>query len=68
MNCKRKEKKKTWSRGTNSRLPFAVNVTPNLSIIKGKISCGSTHDVTNKSLCQGLYMKQNGEVTLSKRP
>ena len=38
-------------------------MTPNLSIIKGKISCGSTHDVTNKFLCQGLYMKQNGEVT-----
>ena len=23
----------TWSRGTNSRLPFVVNVMPNLSIV-----------------------------------
>jgi len=65
MNCKHK---KTWSRGTNSRLPFAVNGAPDLSIIKGKISFGSTHALTKKFLCQGLYMKQNGEVTLSKRP
>ena len=27
------KKGKTWPRGTNSRLPFAVNVTPNLSYI-----------------------------------
>ena len=27
-------KGKTWSRGTNSRLPFGVNVNLNLSIVK----------------------------------
>ena len=35
-------KRKTWSRGTNSRLPFGVNVNLNLSITKnvsdGKIT------------------------------
>ena len=31
-----KNKGKTWSRGTNSRLPFGVNVNLNLSNIKNK--------------------------------
>ena len=30
MNSKRQEKKKTWSRGTNRSLPFAVNAILNL--------------------------------------
>ena len=33
MNSKRQVKEETWSRGTNSRLPFDVNVMLNLSII-----------------------------------
>ena len=32
MNSKRQEKLETWSRGTNSLLPFDVNVMLNLSI------------------------------------
>ena len=35
MNSKRQVlKEKTWSLGTNSRLPFDVNVMLNLSILK----------------------------------
>ena len=37
-------KGKTWSRGTNSRLPFSVNVNLNLSIMRqlpwGKVGGG----------------------------
>ena len=33
MNSKRQVKGETWSRGTNSRLPFDVNVILNLSSI-----------------------------------
>ena len=32
MNSKRQVKGETWSRGTNSRLPFDVNVMFNLSL------------------------------------
>ena len=32
MNSKRQVNGETWSRGTNSRLPFDVNVILNLSI------------------------------------
>ena len=31
MNSKRQVKRETWSRGTNSRLAFDVNVMVNLS-------------------------------------
>ena len=31
INSKRQVKRETWSRGTNSRVPFAVNVKLNLS-------------------------------------
>ena len=42
FSCRSKEhseksKGKTWSRGTNSRFPFAVNVTLNLSNDSGTI-------------------------------
>ena len=33
MNSKRQVMGETWSRGTNSRLPFDVNVMLNLSIV-----------------------------------
>ena len=34
ISSKQKDKGKTWSRGTNLRLPFALNATLNLSIDK----------------------------------
>ena len=37
MNSKRQEKKKTWSRGTNRSLPFAVNAILNLKQLRQDI-------------------------------
>ena len=37
MNSKRQEKKKTWSRGTNRSLPFAVNAILNLKKLRQDI-------------------------------
>ena len=37
-----KNKGKTWSRGSNSRLPFGVNVNLNLSIISFSRRKGTT--------------------------
>ena len=46
MNSKRQVKGETWSRGTNSRLPFDVNVMLN-GITSLMIITGATRD----SLC-----------------
>ena len=37
-----KNKGKTWSRGTNSRLPFGVNLNLNLSIDGKQLVCRAT--------------------------
>ena len=42
MSSKRQVKGETWSRGTNSRLPFDVNVMLNLSINDDHVTI---HDV-----------------------
>ena len=39
MNSERQVKGETWSRGTNSRLPFDVNMTLNLSNTPGGGYC-----------------------------
>ena len=64
---------KTWSRGTNSRLPFDVNVNLNLSIGKQQcpryvhhacfhISLPSLHDydvkMSNFTFCKGRENKR----------
>ena len=53
----------TWSRGTNSRLPFDVNVTEMLNLsFKSLITTTITAEKTHKDACSFYFKAHNFSI------